>query len=153
VKEGRAIGRIKTSRQDLELMARLMRAEAEGEGDLGMLMVGNVITNRVYANCAEFQGLRSVQDIINRDLANQCRTGFEAVCKPYFWQGARERDIRLAERNARGERQHPATFALWFHKPPGQACPATWWGRPLAGQYKNHCFYLADAQVCPRVFY
>ena len=30
---------------DLDLMARLMRAEALGEGDLGMLMVGNVIVN------------------------------------------------------------------------------------------------------------
>ncbi|MFZ5825292.1 MAG: cell wall hydrolase, partial [Bacillota bacterium] len=73
------MGRIKTSREDLELMARLMRAEAEGEGELGMLMVGNVITNRIYANCGEFKGLRSVRDLVNRDLADQCRTGFEAV--------------------------------------------------------------------------
>lgn len=146
------MGRIKTTSEDLQLMARLMRAEAEGEGELGMLMVGNVITNRIYANCGEFRDLRSVRDLINRDLANECRTGFEAVCKPYFWQRAREREIRLARRNARGEQQHPATHALWFHRPPGQSCPSYWWGRPLSGQYKNHCFYLADVQQCPRVF-
>ena len=32
--------------KELDLMARLMRAEALGEGNLGMLMVGNVIVNR-----------------------------------------------------------------------------------------------------------
>lgn len=145
------MGRIKASREDLEMMARLMRAEAEGEGELGMLMVGNVITNRVHANCGEFEGLRSIRDLVNRDLSNRCRTGFEAVCKPYFWQGAREKEIRLARRNVQGEQQHPASHALWFFRPDGP-CPSAWWGRPLVGQYKKHCFYLADARLCPRVF-
>lgn len=146
------MGRIKASTEDLRVMGRLMRAEAEGEGELGMLMVGNVIVNRIYSNCGEFKDLRTVQDVVNRDLATECTTGFEAVCKPYFWQRARERDVRLARRNVRGEQQHPATHTLWFFKPPGEQCPPTWWGRPLAGQYKAHCFYLADPQECPRVF-
>ena len=34
-----------------DLLSRLMRAEALGEGELGMLMVGNVGVNRVLANC------------------------------------------------------------------------------------------------------
>ena len=146
------MGRIKASTDDLKLLARLMRAEAEGEGELGMLMVGNVIVNRIYGNCAEFVDLRSIRDLVNRDLATECRTGFEAICKPYFWQGAREREIRLARRMVQGEQQHPATHALWFFRPPGDVCPPTWWGRPLVGQFKKHCFYLADAEVCPRVF-
>jgi N-acetylmuramoyl-L-alanine amidase len=146
------VGRIKANKENLEMMARLMRAEAEGEGDLGMLMVGNVITNRIVANCGEFKGLRAVTDIVNRDLSNKCRTGFEAVCKPYFWQGAREKEVRLARRVVQGERQHPATNSLWFFRPPGATCPSTWWGRPLVAKYKNHCFYLADASVCPLVF-
>ncbi|MDD4588450.1 MAG: cell wall hydrolase, partial [Heliobacteriaceae bacterium] len=33
---------VKAREADIALLARLMRAEAEGEGDLGMLMVGNV---------------------------------------------------------------------------------------------------------------
>ena len=32
--------------KELDMMARLMRAEALAEGNLGMLMVGNVIVNR-----------------------------------------------------------------------------------------------------------
>ena len=36
--------------KELEQLARIIRAEALAEGDLGMLMVGNVVTNRAIAN-------------------------------------------------------------------------------------------------------
>ena len=45
---------VKYNQKELELLARLMRAEALGEGNLGMLMVGNVGINRVTANCLTF---------------------------------------------------------------------------------------------------
>ena len=38
---------IKTTSKERDLLASLMRAEAIGEGNLGMLMVGNVGVNRV----------------------------------------------------------------------------------------------------------
>ena len=34
--------------KELDLMARLMRAEALSDGNLAMLMVGNVIVNRAF---------------------------------------------------------------------------------------------------------
>jgi len=37
---------IKYTTAERDLLARLMRAEAVGEGDLGMLMVGNVGVNQ-----------------------------------------------------------------------------------------------------------
>lgn len=37
--------------KDVDLLARLMRAEAEGEGKHGMLMVGNVGVNRLRFDC------------------------------------------------------------------------------------------------------
>ena len=40
---------IKYTNNELDSLARLIRAEAVGEGDLGMLMVGNVVVNRVLA--------------------------------------------------------------------------------------------------------
>ena len=43
--------------KELDLMARLMRAEALGEGNLGMLMVGNVIVNRDIADCYTFKNI------------------------------------------------------------------------------------------------
>ena len=49
---------------DVDLMARMMRAEAEGEGKQGMLYVGNVIVNRLVANCLDFRDLRTIEDVI-----------------------------------------------------------------------------------------
>ena len=45
---------IKYNESELKLLARLMRAEAEGEGELGMLLVGNVAVNRVRARCLDY---------------------------------------------------------------------------------------------------
>lgn len=50
--------------KELDLLARLMRAEAVGEGDLGMLMVGNVAVNRAIANCLTFKNIRTVSDVV-----------------------------------------------------------------------------------------
>src|SRR5690625_757599 len=49
---------------DVDLMARMMRAEAEGEGKQGMLYVGNVIVNRAVADCLDFNELRNIEDVI-----------------------------------------------------------------------------------------
>ena len=46
--------------KERDLLARLMRAEALGEGDLGMLMVGNVVVNRVIGDCLDFRDIRSI---------------------------------------------------------------------------------------------
>lgn len=50
--------------KELDLMARLMRAEALAEGNLGMLMVGNVIVNRAIASCYTFKNIRSIYDVV-----------------------------------------------------------------------------------------
>ena len=50
--------------KELDLLARIIRAEALNEGDLGMLMVGNVVINRSIANCLTFTSVRSITDAI-----------------------------------------------------------------------------------------
>ena len=40
---------IKYSNKELDLCAKLMRAEALSEGELAMLMIGNVIVNRAIS--------------------------------------------------------------------------------------------------------
>lgn len=50
--------------KERDLLARLMRAEAVGEGDLGMLMVGNVGVNRTIANCLTFKNIRTIEQMI-----------------------------------------------------------------------------------------
>ena len=73
-------------------MARLLRAEAEGEGQQGMLLVGNVGINRIRANCSDFKGLRTIPQMVYQPHA------FEATTKGYFYQRARESERRLARR-------------------------------------------------------
>ena|SRR5690625_3729609 len=136
---------VKATEKDIALLARLMRAEAEGEGELGMLMVGNVGINRVLARCLDFN-LDSIQDMVF-----QSPGGFEATQKGYFYQRARERDIRLARRVIEGERFHPASNALWFFEPEG-SCPAQWYGQWNTGRFKAHCFFAPLASDCPAVY-
>lgn len=137
---------IKTNAEDTKMLARLMRAEAEGEGELGMLMVGNVGVNRVRSNCLDFKNIRSIPQMVN-----QRPGGFEATIKGYFYQKARESEIRLAKRIINGERQHPASNALWFFRPSGN-CPGTWWDQSNSGRYKKHCFYVPTRDDCPTVY-
>lgn len=137
---------IKANSEDEKLLARLMRAEAEGEGELGMLMVGNVGVNRVRADCLDFRNIRSI-----RDMVFQRPGGFEATQKGYFYQHARDRDIRLARRSIGGERTHPASYALWFFRPTGE-CPAQWYNQPHVGRFKSHCFFAPTGDNCPSVY-
>lgn len=131
---------------EIELLARLMRAEAEGDGELGMLMVGNVGVNRVLADCLDFVNIRTIEQMVFQQPG-----GFEAVKKGYFYQRAREQDKRLARRVVRGERFHPATYSLWFFNP-YDSCPARWYNQWNAGRFKSHCFYNPAPSVCPNIF-
>ena len=63
-----------------------MRAEAEEDGNLGMLMVGNVGVNRIRSNCLDFKNIRSIPQMVF-----QSPGGFEATQKGYFYQRARAR--------------------------------------------------------------
>lgn len=121
--------------QETKLLARLMRAEAEGEGELGMLMVGNVGINRVLAKCLDFKQITSIQQMVYQHPG-----GFESTLKSYFYQPARQKDIKLAKRAIQGEKFHPASKALWFYST-SSGCKDSWWGAWNTGKYKSHCFY------------
>ena len=89
------MGRIAYREADVDVMARMMRAEAEGEGKQGMLYVGNVIVNRVVADCSDFVDLRTVDDVIFHVQGGNY--SFEAVQKGnMFYQRARDFEKRLA---------------------------------------------------------
>ena len=52
------MARISYTEKEVELLARLIKSEALGEGEEGMLLVGNVVVNRVVANCDIFRNVR-----------------------------------------------------------------------------------------------
>ena len=126
------------------MLARLMRAEALGEGDLGMLMVGNVVVNRALAECYTFKDLRNLNETIN-----QSPGGFSGINSPLYFSNPTSKEKDLADKVLKGQYYYPATNALWFYAPKsGTSCTSTWWGQDFAGKYKNHCFYKPDAGVC-----
>ncbi len=127
---------VKYNEAEVKLLARLMRAEAEGEGKLGMLMVGNVGINRVRARCLDFKDINSIERMVL-----QRPGGFEATLFGYFYQEARESEIKLARRVIKGERFQPATTALWFYSTDTPGCKSSWYGQYNSGKYKNHCFF------------
>ena len=116
--------------KEKDLLARIMRAEALAEGDLGMLMVGNVVVNDAIYQKNQFSG-------INNSLFEGSPTTTEK---------------RLAERILRGEYYYPATHALWFYAPGNNSCQSTWYSQPLAGKYKNHCFYRPEQGKCQELY-
>lgn len=136
---------VKARESDIDLLARLLRAEAEGEGEQGMLHVGAVGINRIRANCSDFKNIRTIPQMVYQEHA------FEAIQHGYFYQRARERDRRLARRSVAGERSWPAKFSLWYFRPEGD-CPPTWYNQPLVGRYKLHCFYQPTGQECDNIY-
>ena len=118
---------VKYTKKEKELLARLMRAEAVGEGNLGMLMVGNVGINRVLADCLTFKDIRSISEMIY-----QSPGGFSGTSSSLFYGNPTALESSLAERVIRGEYYYPATNALWLYAlPEGTSCKSTWWYQSL----------------------
>ena len=132
---------------DVDLLARIMRAEALSEGDLGMLMVGNVIINRVLANCLTFKNVTNIYQAIYQ------KNQFSGINSSLFQGSATEYEKQLARRILEGEYYYPATNALWFYSPTkGSSCKSTWYDQLFAGRYKSHCFYKPESGICNTIY-
>ena len=136
---------IKYNTKELDLLARIMRAEALNEGNLGMLMVGNVVINRALASCLTFTDIRTITEAIYQP--NQ----FVGTKSSLFQSAATTTEKNLAKRVINGEYYHPATHSLWFYAPSNKTCKSTWYNQDYAGSYKNHCFYEPKKGECPQI--
>lgn len=133
--------------KEQDLLARIMRAEALAEGDLGMLMVGNVVVNRAIADCLTFKNVRSITDAIYQ------KNQFSGTESSLFQASPTTYEKNLAERALRGEYYYPATHSLWFYAPgTNSSCKSVWYEQDLAGKYKNHCFYRPDPGTCQELY-
>lgn len=138
---------IKYNCKEVDTLARLMRAEALGEGELGMLMVGNVVINRALADCLTFRNITTINDAVF-----QSPGGFNGVTSNLFYAAASSKEKSLAKRVIDGEYYYPATNALWFYAPNTNAnCIAFWYEQRNTGRYKNHCFYEPYPGVCNEI--
>ena len=133
--------------KELDLLSRIMRAEALAEGNEGMLMVGNVVVNRAIANCLTFKDIRSITDAIYQ------KNQFSGTESSLFQASPTTMEKNLAERALKGEYYYPATHALWFYAPgTNTSCKSVWYEQELAGRYKNHCFYRPDPGTCQELY-
>lgn len=138
---------VKYTDSELNTLARLMRAEAVGDGDLGMLMVGNVVINRTLATCYTFKTTPTINDVIY-----QTPGGFAGIRSNLFYTSPTIKERELAQRVINGEYYYPATNALWFYAPLANSnCTPTWYEQKNVGRYKTHCFYAPDANVCKEI--
>ncbi len=130
--------RIKYRDSDVSLLGRIMRAEAVGEGQFGMKLVGNVVVNRVAATCSPFKKLTTMEQVVFQ------KNAFEGTTIPLFQGGATTKERRLAMECIKFWRAHPAYRALYFQAPgKGKPCKSEFWGT-LEGRFKNHCFYKSE---------
>ena len=138
---------IKYSTKELDLLARIMRAEALNEGNLGMLMVGNVVINRALADCLTFSNVRTITDVIYQ------KNQFSGTESSLFYGSSTTAEQNLAKRVLAGEYYHPATHSLWFYAPKtGTNCQSNFYSQPLSGRYKNHCFYQPTMGTCKELY-
>lgn len=138
---------INYTNKELDLLARIMRAEALAEGNLGMLMVGNVVVNRSIANCLTFKNVRSITDAVYQ------KNQFAGTQGSLFQAAATTLEKNLAERALKGEYYYPATHSLWFYAPAkNTSCKSVWYDQDYAGSYKNHCFYKPDPGICQELY-
>ena len=137
---------ISYTENDIDMLARIMRAEALGDGNLGMLMVGNVIINRVLADCLTFKNTRTIRDVIYQ------KNQFTGTNSSLFVGRPTSKELDLADRVLKGEYYYPATNALWFYNPgTNRPCSAYWYDQRNSGKYKSHCFYVPYEGVCREI--
>ena len=138
---------IEYTTKERDLLARIMRAEALAEGDLGMLMVGNVVVNRALVKCLTFKKITTIEQAIYQP--NQ----FVGTTSSIFEASPTTLEKNLADRILKGEYYYPATHSLWFYAPKkGESCKSTWYTQPLAGRYNDHCFYRPNQGECKEIY-
>lgn len=136
-----------------ELLARILRCEAGGEGENGMKAVASVIMNRVNASAGEYLriGQGNLRNIIYQKGQFDCvRPTLRGVPNPQtVWANPPE-DIHyaIADWALAGNRLFTTGASLWYFNPFNPACPYTF---PYNGtgsfqvRVLQHCFYNPTA--------
>jgi len=132
---------------DLELLARIIRCEAGGEGDNGMKAVACVVMNRVHVSYGEYSRLGgTIRSVIYQKGQFDCVrevVGGKPNRQTVYNMGAEEIHYNIANWAIAGNRLPSLGQALWYFNPYSPTC------RPNfpsdVGEFVirigNHCFY------------
>lgn len=132
-----------------ELLARVIRCEAGGEGENGMKAVANVIMNRVREPSGEYQrvGQGSIRRIIGQAGQFDCMTSIlGGMPNPQtIWSNPPE-DIhyQIADWAMAGNSLPTTGWALWYFNPFNPLCPGFFPSNgngSYATRIVEHCFY------------
>jgi len=133
-----------------ELFARLIKCEAEGEGDNGMKAVASVIMNRVHVPYGEYFRVNQgdLRNVIFQPRQFTCV--MEEVYGQYNPQNIYnmrpdERHYEIADWALSGNVLGAVVNSLWYYNPFQPSCaqifPATGTGSFL-NRVNQHCFYV-----------
>ncbi len=136
-----------------ELLARLIKCEAGGEGENGMKGVASVIMNRVNVASGEYlrTGQGDIRKIISQPGQFDCATSVLAgVANPQtIWASPPDQiHYDIADWAIAGNRLYTTGESLWYFNPFLPGCPYEF---PFNGSgtfqssVVNHCFYNPTA--------
>ena len=125
---------------DLELLARLIKCEAGGEGTIGMQAVASVIMNRVVQDQGEYGRYNTIPDVIYAPRQFECATDQPQSINN---MSPDEEHYRIAEWAINGGRLTDLGDALWFFNPYSDTCRNRFPNNNGYFQIRigDHCFY------------
>ena len=131
---------------DLELLARIIKCEAGGEGENGMKAVASVVMNRVNVTYGEYSRYKTVRAVVFQPRQFVC--AMEAVGGEYNAQNIYNMSLEqihwdIAEWAMAGHRLTNLGIALWFFNPYSPECRTYFPTRVgvFAIRIGDHCFY------------
>jgi len=141
------------SYSDRELLARILKCEAGGEGDNGMKAVATSIMNRVRVASGEYHriGQGDIRKILYQKGQYDCmRSVLGGVANPQtIWANPPEQiHYDIADWALAGNRLFPIGASLWYFNPFAPGCPYLF---PFNGSGSfqvsivNHCYYNPTA--------
>lgn len=134
---------------DRELFARLIRCEAEGEGEDGMKAVASIIMNRVHVSSGEYQrtGLGSLRRVIEQPWQFTCMMT-EVYGQPnpqnVYNIPAEQQHYDIADWALSGNVLSAVGPCLWYYNPFSATCESDFprnGSGSLYNRINQHCFY------------
>ena len=134
---------------DRELLARIIKCEAGGEGENGMKAVATVIMNRVRVPYGEYHSLNQgdVRKVIYQKGQFDCvRSVLRGIPNPQtIWASPPEQiHYNIADWALSGNRLFTIGYSLWYFNPFKPSCPYEF-PRNGTGSFQvkvtQHCFY------------
>ncbi len=132
-----------------ELLARIIKCEAGGEGDNGMKAVASVVMNRVHVPYGEYHriGQGDLRKVIYQKGQFDCvRSVLGGRANPQtIWATPPEQiHYDIADWALAGNRLYTTGAALWYFNPFAPECPY-YFPRNRSGSFQarvvEHCFY------------